>query len=124
MINVPLSETTARVGYSSVINVPLSETTARVGYSSVINVPLSETTTRVGYSSVINVPLSETTARVGYSSVIYYYWNMYVYFLCGLVCICIHESDAELIVCVFFSDVLTYRVMLQDFSCYSYVMCL
>ena len=26
---------------------------------------------------------------------------MYVYFLCGLVCICIHESDAELIcVCV------------------------
>ena len=69
---------------------------------------------------------------------------MYVYFLCGLVCICIHESDAELIcmwffVClfvwgflllffflfffvVFFSDVLTYCVMLQDFSCYSYVM--
>ena len=50
--------------------------------------------------------------------------NMYVYFLCGLVCICIHESDAELICMCFFSDVLTYCVMLQDFSCYSYVMCL
>ena len=37
---------------------------------------------------------------------------MYVYFLCGLVCTCIHESDAELI-CMFFSDVLTYCVMLQ-----------
>ena len=75
---------------------------------------------------------------------------MYVYFLCGLVCICIHESDAELIcmwvfffclffvlffvlfvfclfVCLFvcfFSDVLTYCVMLQDFLYYSYVSCL
>ena len=29
--------------------------------------------------------------------------NMYVYFLCGLVCTCIHESDAELI-CVCFSQ--------------------
>ena len=27
---------------------------------------------------------------------------MYVYFLCGLVCICIHESDAELICMCFF----------------------
>ena len=56
--------------------------------------------------------------------------NMYVYFSCGLVCTCIHESDAELIcfLCVFFcffSDVLTYGVMLQAFICYcSYVSCL
>ena len=27
---------------------------------------------------------------------------MYVYFLCGLVCICIHDSDAELICMCFF----------------------
>ena len=31
------------------------------------------------------------------------YIYMYVYFLCGLVCICIHESDAELI-CMCFSQ--------------------
>ena len=29
--------------------------------------------------------------------------NMYVYFLCGLVCTCIHESDAKLI-CMCFSQ--------------------
>ena len=29
--------------------------------------------------------------------------HMYVYFLCGLVCTCIHESDAELI-CMCFSQ--------------------
>ena len=51
---------------------------------------------------------------------------VYVYFLCGLVCTCIHESDAELI-CMwfFFSDVLTYCVMFQAFICYCfYVRCL
>ena len=53
--------------------------------------------------------------------------NVYVYFLCGLMCTWIHESVAEFIcmcvcvcvcVCVFFfSDVLTYCVMLQAFIC-------
>ena len=51
--------------------------------------------------------------------------NMYVYFLCGLVCTCIHESDAELICMCFFLDILTYFVMLQASICYcSYVSCL
>ena len=40
--------------------------------------------------------------------------NVYVYFLCGLMCTWIHESVAE----YFFSDVLTYCVMLQAFICY------
>ena len=44
--------------------------------------------------------------------------NVYVYFLCGLMCTCIHESVAELICMRFFSDVLTYCVMLQAFICY------
>ena len=41
--------------------------------------------------------------------------NVYVYFLCGLMCTWIHESVAELICMRFFSDVLTYCVMLQAF---------
>ena len=45
--------------------------------------------------------------------------NVYAYFLCGLMCRWIHESDAELICMRFFSDVLTYCVMLQAFICYS-----
>ena len=61
--------------------------------------------------------------------------NVYAYFLCGLMCTWIHESDAELICMrffvfcfcffgVFFSDVLTYCVMLQAFICYcSFVRC-
>ena len=47
--------------------------------------------------------------------------NVYVYFLCGLMCTWIHESVAELICMRFFfptSDVLTYCVMLQAFICY------
>ena len=52
--------------------------------------------------------------------------NVYGYFLCGLMCTWIHESDAELI-CMrfsFSSDVLTYCVMLQAFICYcSFVRC-
>ena len=51
--------------------------------------------------------------------------NAYVYSLCELVCIGIHESDAELTCMCFFSGVLTYCVMLQAFKCYcSYVKCL
>ena len=51
--------------------------------------------------------------------------NVYAYFLCGHVCTCIHESDAELICMRLFSGVLTYCVMLQAFICYcSYVRCL
>ena len=50
--------------------------------------------------------------------------NVYAYFLCGLICTWIHESDAELICMRFFSDVLTYCVMLQAFICYcSFVVC-
>ena len=44
--------------------------------------------------------------------------NVYVYFLCGLMCTWIRESFAELICMRFFSDVLTYCVMLQAFICY------
>ena len=44
--------------------------------------------------------------------------NVYVYFLCGLIYTWIHESVAELIYMRFFSDVLTYCVMLQAFICY------
>ena len=44
--------------------------------------------------------------------------NVYVYFLCGLMCTWIHEFVAELICMRFFSDVLTYCVMLQAFICY------
>ena len=44
--------------------------------------------------------------------------NVYVYFLCGLMCTWIHESVAELICMRFFSDVLTYCVMLQAFIRY------
>ena len=50
--------------------------------------------------------------------------NVYAYFLCGLMCTWIHESDAELICMSFFSDVLTYCVMLQAFIYYcSFVRC-
>ena len=54
--------------------------------------------------------------------------NVCAYFLCGLMCTWIHETDAELI-CMrffffffffFFSDVLTYCVMLQAFICYCF----
>ena len=50
--------------------------------------------------------------------------NVYVYFLCGLVCTWIHESDAKLICMRFFSDVLAYCVVLQAFICHcSFVRC-
>ena len=44
--------------------------------------------------------------------------NVYVYFLCGLMCTWIHENVAELICMRFFSDVLTYCVMLQALISY------
>ena len=42
---------------------------------------------------------------------------MYVYFLCGLVCICIHESDAELICMCFFVLFFLFFVFVCLFVC-------
>ena len=51
---------------------------------------------------------------------------IYAYFLCKLVCVCIHESDTELTcnLYVFCLGVLTYNVMLLTFEHgYKYMFC-
>ena len=76
-----------------------------------------------GHISFPTLFLCPTLTRIAQND---FYPIMYMHISCVGLCTWIHESDAELI-CMrffFFSDVLTYCVMLQAFICYcSFVRC-